>query len=76
MGWHDLVKEKDKDEADRKYRGKIQIELRYTCIHVLAEDTHEVSGTYYKATRGNRVTLYQDADTPQLPQVGGRLTRE
>ena len=63
------MKDKDKDEEDRKYRGKIQVELRYTCAHVLAESAHEVGGTYYKATRCNRVTLYQDADTPQLPQV-------
>ena len=74
VGWHELVKDKDKDEEDRKYRGKIQVELRYTCAHVLAESAHEVGGTYYKATRGNRVTLYQDADTPQLPQVGTAFT--
>ena len=74
VGWHELVKDKDKDEEDRKYRGKIQVELRYTCAHVLAESAHEVAGTYYKATRGNRVTLYQDADTPQLPQVTTAFT--
>ena len=68
-GWHDLVKEKDQHKEDRKNRGKIEIEIQYTCIHVLAQDTHEVNGTYFKATRGNRMILYQDADTPQLPQV-------
>ena len=68
---HNLIKEKDKHKSkqDRKDRGNIEIEIQYTCVHELAQDTHEVNGTYYKATRGNRVILYQDADTPQLSQV-------
>ena len=64
-----MIKEKDQHKEDRKNRGKIEIEIQYTCMHVLAQDTHEVNGTYFKATRGNRMILYQDADTPQLPQV-------
>ena len=67
--WHDLIKEKDQYKEDRKNRGRIEIEIQYTCIHVLAQDTHEVHGTYFKATRGNRMILYQDAHTPQLSQV-------
>jgi hypothetical protein len=62
-GWHDLARK------EKKRKGKIEIELQYTCIHVLAEGKHDVRGTYFKATRGNRMVLYQDADTPQLPQV-------
>ena len=44
------------------------MELRFTPSPVPAEEAHEVCDAYYEATGGNRLTLYQDADTPQLPQ--------
>ena len=49
--------------------GRINLSIQYFPIDSLGEDNREISMAYFPLRENNRLTLYQDADTPQLPQV-------
>jgi hypothetical protein len=61
--WYDLM------NGDQQ-QGRILLGLHYTSIdQLLSDHSLEVRDTYFGMRANNRVTLYQDAHTPQLPQV-------
>ena len=49
--------------------GKINLSVQYFPVESLGEDCREINMAYFPMRENNRLTLYQDADTPQLPQV-------
>lgn len=61
-GWFDL-QNGDKDQ------GRLKMSLQYFPKDECETDGLEVCNSYFPVTENNRVTLYQDADTPQLPVV-------
>ncbi len=62
--YFDLIK------GDNEDVGKLRLELKYTPKEELSEDGMDLEkGAYFPARSGNRVVLYQDADTPPLPQL-------
>ena len=61
-GWFDLL------NGD-KVMGKINLSVQYFPVECCGEDCREINMAYFPMRENNRLTLYQDADTPQLPQV-------
>ena len=57
-GWFDLIVGKN-----GKTKGQVNINIKYIPV---TETLSQLEGTYFPMTSGNSVTLYQDADTPQL----------
>ena len=61
-GWFDLV-------ADGESQGRIKLSVKFLPKEEEDRLKKEVAYAYFPLREGNRLTLYQDADTPQLPQV-------
>ena len=49
--------------------GRINLSVQYFPVNALGEECREISMAYFPLRENNRLTLYQDADTPQLPHV-------
>jgi hypothetical protein len=63
-GWHVL------NTDDGLEAGRLSLEIMFTPKgEAVTENKLEVDSAYFPVREGNRVILYQDADTPQLPQV-------
>ena len=60
--WHDLMVGEGED-----VQGSIRLNLQFFAKGSLDTDTTRILPCYYPVTENNRITLYQDADTPQLP---------
>jgi len=65
-GWFDL-------KNGQHDFGKINLSVQYISKAQEAEDLNEVHNSYFEPREGCRMILYQDADTPQLPQFDGVL---
>ena len=51
-------------------QGKIHLSIKFTSKESLEEERdREVKDAYFPLRENSRFTLYQDAETPQLPQV-------
>ena len=51
-------------------QGKIHLSIKFTSKESLEEERdREVRDAYFPLRENSRFTLYQDAETPQLPQV-------
>ena len=51
-------------------QGKLHVTIKFTSKESLEEERdREVKDAYFPLRENNRFTLYQDAETPQLPQV-------
>ena len=50
---------------------QINISVRYVSKEALDEETHELDDSYFPVRESCRMIMYQDADTPQLPQFDG-----
>ncbi len=61
-GWFDLMN-------GETPMGRINLSVQYFPVDALGEDNREINMAYFPMRENNRLTLYQDADTPQLPQV-------
>ena len=62
-GWFDLIR-------GEKIRGRIQLSVQFTPKDDLeGERSLDIPESYFSMKENNRVVLYQDADTPQLPVV-------
>ena len=61
-GWFDLLN-------GNEQLGRINLSVQYFDKNALGEVEMELNDAYFPMRSGNRVVLYQDADTPQLPQV-------
>ena len=63
LDWFTLM---DNDES----QGKIHLSIKFTSKESLEEERdREVKDAYFPLRENSRFTLYQDAETPQLPQV-------
>ena len=49
--------------------GRINMSIQYFPMDVCGEDRREINMAYFPLRENNRLTLFQDADTPQLPLV-------
>ena len=58
VGWHELQGE--------GAQGSIKLELQFFTRGSLEEDSSKILPSYFPSRENNRVTLYQDADTPPL----------
>ncbi len=63
-GWFDL-------RNGDKTHGRINVSITYTPKEELEEKGLVVPQSYFPMRENNRVVLYQDAHTPQLPIVRG-----
>ena len=63
-GWYDLLN-------GENVLGKINVSVQYIPKDDLGEDTHEIEDAYFPARESCKMIMYQDADTPQLPQFDG-----
>ena len=61
-GWFDLL------NGDSNV-GRLNVSVQYIPKEELGEDSHDVTDGYFPMRENCRMILYQDADTPQLPQV-------
>ena len=86
-GWHDLVLNYDGDikyfflcckiffpDPDKKKKTKGEVNFRICLKPAGSSQEGEEDDCYFPMTRGNAVTLYQDADTPPLPCFQGVTT--
>ena len=63
LDWFDLT---NNDEG----QGKIHLIIQFTSKEALEEEKdREVKDAYFPLRTNSRFVLYQDAETPQLPQV-------
>jgi len=62
-GWFDLIYN---DQAC----GRLNLSVQYFPTDALNEHVMELQESYFPLRENNRLILYQDADTPALPQVG------
>ena len=60
--WYELTVGKGED-----MQRAIRIGMQYFAKGSLDSDSSKILPCYFPARENNRVTLYQDADTPQLP---------
>ena len=63
-GWFDLMNGEEP-------QGRINISIQYVPKSDLEETSNEITNSYFEPREGCRMVLYQDADTPQLPQFEG-----
>ena len=63
-GWFDLLNGED-------VLGKINVSVQYIPKESLDENTHEIEDAYFPVRESCNMIMYQDADTPQLPQFDG-----
>eukprot|EP00096_Caligus_rogercresseyi_P003408 TRINITY_DN1636_c0_g1_i1.p1 TRINITY_DN1636_c0_g1~~TRINITY_DN1636_c0_g1_i1.p1 ORF type:complete len:786 (+),score=221.15 TRINITY_DN1636_c0_g1_i1:88-2445(+) len=63
-GWFELMNSTNNG-------GSLHMSITYSPKEALDEDTKAVQESYFLPKPGNRVTLYQDADTPYLPIFEG-----
>ena len=59
------------DEGGEEPRGQIELSVQYIPKADLNENSNEMPNSYFDPRDGCRFVLYQDADTPQLPQFDG-----
>ena len=52
-------------------QGQINISIQYISKEDLDEEAHELEDTYFPVRESCRMIMYQDADTPQMPQFEG-----
>ena len=50
---------------------QISISIQYIPNEELGEEAHELENSYFPVRESCRMIMYQDADTPQLPQFDG-----
>jgi len=62
-GWHDLMNGEEP-------QGRLNMTLQYVPKEAL-EELKELPRAYFPMRENNRLILYQDAETPQLPQFDG-----
>ena len=63
LDWFDLT---NNDEG----QGKIHLIIQFTSKEALEEEKdREVKDAYFPLRANSRFVLYQDAETPQMPQV-------
>ena len=63
LDWFDLT---NNDES----QGRIHLSIKFTSKESLEEEKdREVKDAYFPLRENNRFIMYQDAETPQLPQV-------
>ena len=65
-GWFDLLGTK----TGRKH-GEIKMSIQFISKDSQEERTHIMEDAYFPAREGCQMTLYQDANTPQLPVFDG-----
>ena len=63
-GWFDLLN-------GENACGRLNVSVQYLAKDSLEETSHEIEDAYFPARESCRMILYQDADTPQLPQFEG-----
>ena len=63
-GWFDLFQGEES-------LGRINLSVQYIAKAEYEENLNELQDSYFEAREGCRMVLYQDADTPQLPQLDG-----
>ena len=63
-GWFDLLN-------GENAMGRINVSVQYTPKENLNEETHDIADSYFPARESCSMIMYQDADTPQLPQFDG-----
>ena len=67
-GWYDLKKPDD----DQEVQGQILFSVQYIPKADLVDElANEIQNSYFDARENCRMILYQDAETPQLPQFNG-----
>ena len=66
-GWFDLL------NGDTNF-GRLNVSVQYIPKEELDQELHEVTDAYFPMRKNCRMVLYQDADTPQLPQVMNLLS--
>ncbi len=59
----------DVTNGDGESLGKINVAIQYTSRDSLLEEMYEMENSYFPMRTGCRLIMYQDADTPPLPQV-------
>ena len=64
--WFELTNA-DGDNID----AQINVSIQYIPKEELAEENHELEDSYFPVRESCRMIMYQDADTPQLPQFEG-----
>uniref|UniRef100_A0A0K2T5Y1 phospholipase D n=1 Tax=Lepeophtheirus salmonis TaxID=72036 RepID=A0A0K2T5Y1_LEPSM len=65
-GWFDLMNSNNNG-------GSLHMSITYMPKETLNEESKGVQESYFLPRSGNRVTLYQDADTPLLPVFNGLM---
>ena len=65
-GWYDLVVNKDGE-----VQGRVHIWLQHLSTYQMGDKGKVLEEAYFEATGENMLTLYQDADTPQLDVFDG-----
>ena len=60
--WHELLVGEGDD-----VQGAVRLGLQFFAKGSLDTDSTKILPCYFPSRENNRVTLYQDADTPQLP---------
>ena len=60
--WHDLIVGEEEE-----VQGSIRLAIQFFAKGSLDMDSSKILPCYFPVKENNRVTLYQDADTPQLP---------
>ena len=61
-GWFDIL-------DGESPMGRINIAVQYVPKDALEEESHALEDGYFPPRDDCRLVMYQDADTPQLPQV-------
>ena len=70
-GWYDL-KKPDEDDDQQEVQGQILFSVQYIPKADLVDElANEIQNSYFEARENCRMTLYQDAETPQLSQFNG-----
>ena len=70
-GWYDL-KKPNEDDDQQEVQGQILFSVQYIPKADLVDElANEIQNSYFEARENCRMTLYQDAETPQLSQFNG-----
>ena len=70
--WFDLKHANGENITDHDSQiAQINISVQYIPLEALDEENHELDNSYFPVRESCRMIMYQDADTPQLPQFDG-----